>query len=94
MVLGFGVRIETVLLYIDSQTVKAGIIVMADYGRLWRIMADYDGLRCLYIHSQSLKALQTPKRVWNSSTQRVIVKNPANTMRGMVRCGCEMSTRS
>ena len=44
------------------------------------------------IHSQSCKAGETPKRVWNSPAQLVSGKNPANTIRGMVRCGCGMYT--
>ena len=39
------------------------------------------------IHSQIFKAGKIPKRVWNSPAQRVTVKIPVNTMRGMVRCG-------
>ena len=44
------------------------------------------------IHSQNCKAGKIPKRVWNSPAQLVIEKIPANTMRGMVRCGCGMYT--
>ena len=44
------------------------------------------------IHSQRCKAGKIPKRVWNSPAQLVIVKDPANTMRGMIRCGCGMSS--